>query len=407
MKLLIVSAYYWPEPSGNAPYVTDVAEHLAEQNHDVAVLTGFSHYPAWNRSTPARLLQVERRRGVALTRRWHTVPAKPTARSRAVYESSLAASGIFTFPGLRDRPDAVLGFCPALSDGIVTLWAARLARRPFAIVFQDLLSRAAVQSGVEGGRRVAGSVRAVEGFVARRAAAVGIAAEGFRPHLEGVGVASDKLVLLRNWTLAPPSVAERAQTRARLGWATEDFVCLHAGNMGQKQGLDNFVAAARLSNGRTRFVLAGDGNERARLESLAREQEVSNLEFLDSQPTGAYEEMLAAADVLVVNQRASVRDMALPSKLTSYFSAARPVVAAVTPLSEAAREIERAQAGVLVPPDNPEALVGAIARLQREPRLARELGKNGGDYAHAQLGRSDALRAYDAFVERLSAGDAQ
>jgi hypothetical protein len=45
--------------------------------------------------------------------------------------------------------------------------------------------------------------------------------------------------------------------------------------------------------------------------------------------------------------------MSLPSKLTSYFPAARPVVAAVAPDSETAREIQSAQAGYVVAPEDP------------------------------------------------------
>ena len=64
---------------------------------------------------------------------------------------------------------------------------------------------------------------------------------------------------------------------------------------------------------------------------------------------------MQASDVLLVNQRASVADMSLPSKLTSYFPAARPVVAAVLPDSETAREIQAAQAGYVVSPEEPAA----------------------------------------------------
>lgn len=96
--------------------------------------------------------------------------------------------------------------------------------------------------------------------------------------------------------------------------------------------------------------------------------------------------------------------LALASKLTSYFAPARPVVAAVSPSSETAREIERARAGVLVSPDQPEALLEAVVRLQREPERARGRGENGGTYAQTELRRSEGLRAYDAFVSRLIPG---
>ena len=74
--------------------------------------------------------------------------------------------------------------------------------------------------------------------------------------------------------------------------------------------------------------------------------------------------MLAAADVLLVNQRATVGDMSLASKLTSYFMAARPVIGAVAERSETARELARADAGELVSPENPQALADAIERFR-------------------------------------------
>jgi hypothetical protein len=68
------------------------------------------------------------------------------------------------------------------------------------------------------------------------------------------------------------------------------------------------------------------------------------VQFLPMQGPGRWEELMQASDVLLVNQRASVADMSLPSKLTSYFPAARPVVAAVAPDSETPRLRRRAAA---------------------------------------------------------------
>ena len=48
------------------------------------------------------------------------------------------------------------------------------------------------------------------------------------------------------------------------------MVVLHVYNMGYKQGLENVIAAAELArrtNSRARFVLLGDGNQRASLQA--------------------------------------------------------------------------------------------------------------------------------------------
>jgi glycosyltransferase involved in cell wall biosynthesis len=299
----------------------------------------------------------------------------------------------------RARPDVILGFCPSLADAVVAATGAACARRPYGLVFQDIVSLAAVQTGVAG-RGPARVARAVEARVARGATAVGFVADGFRSHLRGFGVRDEALVRLRNWVRVPPSSSDRAETRRRLGWREDDFVCLHAGNMGQKQGLNNVVAAARASDRAIRFVLAGDGSDRERLQALAAG--VENVSFLEPQPSGAYEAMLAAADVLLVNQRESVTDMALASKLTAYFAAGRPIVASVATASETAREIGRASGGLLVPPGQPDRLAEAVATLRRQPALALDLGGNGRRFAEQTLGRSDGLSAYDGFVEHLA-----
>jgi glycosyltransferase involved in cell wall biosynthesis len=112
--------------------------------------------------------------------------------------------------------------------------------------------------------------------------------------------------------------------------------------------------------------------------------------------------MLRAADVLLLNQRASVSDMSLPSKLASYFSSGRPVVAAVAPGSEAAAVVERAGAGVVISPGDPRALASALHTLRTRPETARALGRRGQAYAERHLTVEGALAGYNAFLEALT-----
>jgi glycosyltransferase involved in cell wall biosynthesis len=113
--------------------------------------------------------------------------------------------------------------------------------------------------------------------------------------------------------------------------------------------------------------------------------------------------MLRAADVLIVNQRASVGDMAFPSKLTSYFPAGRPVIGAVRSDSDAADELRASGSGIVVEPEDPDALVGAIAALRADPRRARQLGQAGNFYANRELMPDRALSEYDAFLADIVA----
>jgi glycosyltransferase involved in cell wall biosynthesis len=226
--------------------------------------------------------------------------------------------------------------------------------------------------------------------------------EEFRAYLEEAGVPANRIQRVRNWTRFGVPAETRDQARARLGWASSDFVCLHAGNMGQKQGLDNLLEAAQvLRDPDVKIVLSGDGNDRMRLAERARALKLANLSFTDLQAPGRFEAMLRAADVLILQQRTSVNDMALPSKLTAYFASGRPVVAAVAPTSGAAKEIQAASAGIVVSAGEPSALAESLILLKGSPETAGRLGRAGDEHARRVLSGEQALAGYDRLLENL------
>jgi len=398
VRVSIFSTYYWPEESGNAPYVTGLAEHLASLGHVVCVATGYPHYPAW-RAQGMSFWTNEEHNGVKVHRRMHYVPRRQSAVSRAAYEGSLALSGLTTILS-NWRPDLVVAVMPTLASGFLAAAAATVARCRLGVIFQDLQGLGAKQSGIRGGERVARLVSSSESWVARRADVVGIVAEGFRAHLLAGGVNPSGIHRIRNWSNFTTPTDSIAETRARFGWREDEFICLHAGNLGQKQGLANVVdAAARVPDARVRVVLAGDGNERPHLERRVRDRGVTNVHFIGMQPMGGpCEAMCRAADLLLINQRPAVMDMSLPSKLTTYLPAGRPVLAAVNDASETAREIRASGAGWVVPPGDPHALADVIMSLADRVHELDEAGRAGARYAKDHLSRDVSLREIEAIL---------
>lgn len=404
-RILLTSLYYAPDSTGIAPYAAQLAEHLAATGYDVTAVTGMPHYPSWRIDAPyrRRLAVREWRGGVDVRRRWHSVPRTRTALTRAAYEGSFFASGLSM---LRlPAPHAILAITPALAGGALARIAARRFGVPYGLIVQNLTGAAAAQSGIGTGRGVAAGVRAIEGWAARGAAAVGITAEGFRPQLEAMGVDAARIRRVRNWTQIAQSTRDPQSVRRELGWAAGSTVCLHAGNMGAKQGLEHVIEAARISMieaPEVLFVLMGDGDARPGLQ--ARAQGLSNVHFLPLQPIETVADVLAAADVLLVTQRGSARNMALPTKLTAYFAAGRPVVAAVAAGSEAATETEWSGGGIVCASGDPRALLSAIRRVTADAGLAAHLAASGRAYALDVLSRDAALRGYEQLLAAVLAG---
>ena len=399
-KVLIIAINYRPEMTGTAPYTTALAEHLASAGHQVTVLTGFAHYPAWRLEPGERRLRADAwQDGVRVLRRRHLVPRVQSAVWRALYEGTFLVHGALSNP---ERPEVVLGVIPSLSGGILArLYAAR-AGAPYGLIIQDLMAPGARQSGIRGGAHVAGITSWLERWAVARARTVAIASDGFRPYLRGLGVADDRIMLFPNWTHLPDSSPDRADTRARMGWPDDTTIVLHAGNMGLKQGLEQVVHAARRADDSVlpvQFVLMGDGNQRAGLEAVA--SGVNRLRFMPFQPEDELRGALEAADVLLLSERPTVVDMSLPSKLTAYFAAGRPIVAAVPEGGATADQVRRSAAGVIVPVGDPDALNDAVANLRADPTRAAALGSAGRQFAATTLDEASAFARVDALLERL------
>lgn len=401
-RLLLVSTNYAPEQAGIGPYATQVAEHwAAERRAEVHVLAGMPHYPAWRTAPGYRgtWRTTEVRSGVRVHRRRHSVPTRQTALRRALYETSILAHGLLAPPRM-PRPDAVLAQMPSLAGGLLAARLARRHRAPFVPVVQDLMGAAAAQSGISGGGRAAGAAASVEARVLRSAELVGIIHESFRERVELLGVAPERVRLVPNWSHVLPPDGPREATRERLGWPPERTVLLHSGNMGLKQGLEVLIETARLEPA-LHIVLMGDGSQRERLRRLAAG--LPNVEFRPPADAEEFPSVLAAADGLVVTQRASVLDMSVPSKLTSYFMAARPVIASVAEQGGTADEIRRSDAGWLVRPEDPAALAAAARELAEDRAVADCLGARGFDYARTHLSREAGLRRISALLDEALA----
>jgi len=403
-NILIIGINYRPETTGIAPYTSDVAEHLAAGGHRVTVITGFAHYPAW-RLEPGehRMRAVDSLDGVRVLRRRHYVPGSQSAARRAAYEATFLVHGALSRP---ERPDVVFGVIPSLSGGLLARYFAARAHAPYGLIFQDLMAPAARQSGIGGGARVAGATATLERWAAAKARTVAIAADSFRPYLQEIGVEERRIVDLPNWSHLGAPTADRTATRDRLGWPADTAIVLHAGNMGLKQGLGQVVEAARRADALdapVMFVLMGEGSQRTALEAEARG--IKRLQFLAFQPEDEVPNILDAADIFLVSERATVIDMSLPSKLTSYFAAGRPIIAAVPPQGATAREVLLSGAGVVVPIGDPDELNRVVARIQGDPGWAAGLGAAGRRYAESTLDSVSAHARIDRLLEQTLTAD--
>ena len=160
------------------------------------------------------------------------------------------------------------------------------------------------------------------------------------------------------------------------------FVVGYVGQHSLSNALDAFVeSAALLDSSNAALVLVGQGPEKARLETKARQQGAKNIMFLPPVAKNAVPAVLAHMDALFLgwNRQPLYRYGISPNKLMDYMLAAKPVIHAV----EAGNDpVAEARCGISCEPENPPAIVRSVLELitgrSAEERLA--MGQRGKDY---------------------------
>ncbi len=401
-RVLVIGLNYAPERTGIAPYTAGMAVGLSE-DFDVEVLTVHPHYPEWS---VAEGYGGWRRRevidGVRVHRVKHYVPHDPTGVTRILSEASYAARALA--PGVR-RPDVIVAVSPALAPVASALRLGRRWRVPVGVVVQDLYSKALSELELLGGRLDRPAHQLERSLLRRCDGVVSIHQAMADVMVRDYGVPRERIEVIPNWTHVSPPSGDREVRRKELGWDDDVLTVVHAGNMGAKQGLDHLIPVGKMIDDRSlpvRIVLIGNGGNRDALESAA--SDIESLQFMDALPGGSFMETLAAADALLLHERPGLKEMCVPSKLTSYFAAARPVLAVTSLESAAAREVRASRAGIVVRAGDAEALLDGLGRLADAPRDA--WGADGLDYARRTLDETTALGRYRAWLlSLLSSGN--
>lgn len=403
LHILVVTSSYAPDRTGMAPLNTELCEYLASRGHRISVATCFPHYPEW-KVPPAyrgKLWMRETRNAVMIFRSYAYIPPKRTTIRRIVYDTSIGFSA-----ALRGLPigqvDLVLALSPPLQAGLAGHLLARFKGVPLLLVIQDLVPDLAIAVGMLRNPWAIKLAQMLENTVYRRADGILVISEAFAANLSDKGVPKSKIFFLPLWVdtrLISPG--DRIGPFRKAHHINEsETVVLYTGNMGAKQNLENVLeAAARFQDQQeVLFLFVGDGSEKKRLQQLAQDKALSNVRFLPlvpPQPQELLPQMLAAADVLVLNQSARVVDTVIPSKLFTYMASGRPVVAAVNPSSQAAACIHQAGSGIVVDAENPVALAEAIRQLKGDRELAERMGRQGRLFVEEHCARDRILSRYE------------
>ena len=369
MNVLIVTGIWPPDVGGPASHAPEVAAELRARGHGVEIVTSAAAAPA-REAFPVHWASRRLPRGVRHVRAVSLI-ARVARRGDVVYSTGMVGR---------------------------TALGAALARKP---VVQKLTSdptyERSVRYGLYGGAldsfqgarglrvRV---LRAARNLALRRARRIVIPSESLRDLAVSWGVAADRVEVLPNAVEAPGGLESREELRRRHGLDGPTLV--YAGRLSIQKAVDVMLdATARVPD--VDLVLAGDGPDAEALRARARDLGLDGrARFLGAQPRATVFELLRAADGVVLSSKWEN----FPHVLVEALAVGTPVVATATGgVTEIVRDGEN---GILVPPDDPDALADALRRYLADAALRERLSAA----AAASVERFAPARIYDR-LERI------
>jgi colanic acid biosynthesis glycosyl transferase WcaI len=407
LRILIYGLNYAPELTGIGKYTGEMSSWLAARGHEVHVVTAPPYYPAWSIREDYRgtLYRTEKVPGEPIVFRTPLyVPAKPTGLKRMVHLFSFMLGSLPVM--LREifwQPQIVFTVEPTFFGAPLALLVAQTAGAASWLHVQDFEVDAAFDLGLLPAKGLIHDFAlGLEEFFTQAFTRVSSISHKMVERALAKGVPAARTVLFPNWVdvdAIHPQPQDAANSFRRELGLEGKIILLYSGNMGAKQGLELLAPLARSfeSNARVHFLFCGDGAFRPQLETLVAH--LPNVTLLPLQPFSRLNDLLNAADIHLLPQRAGAADLVMPSKLTGMLSSGRPVIATADAGTQVAHVVEGS--GLVVPAEDAPALHAAVRQLIDDEPLRQQLGAAARQYAVEHLGKEQVLLQFEKDLRSL------
>lgn len=413
MHIAILNQDFPPETGAGPARITELAREWIARGHQVSVITGFP-----NRKLPGqrdgvvpapyrgRLLMHERWDGIEVYRSWLFASPRREFAYTLVNYLTFAATSLVNALAVVPRPDVLIASGPPYFQQFSGALAALAKQVPLVVEIRDLWPDYVAEMGLIRNRALLKAMFASERWLLDRADAITVVTDSFRRRLVAKGIAPERVSVMPNGVDTERYRASREPMPLDgVDGAEAGPVIGYLGTFGAGQGLAAVVGAARLLHGegfKARFVLVGDGSDRATIEADLAARPLPGLTIHSPIPRDATRALYNACDVVLVpHAPLPVLADTVPSKLFEVMACERPLVAALR--GEGAAIVERSGAGVLATPGDGASIATAIRRvLAKSPEERKRMGESGRAFVLREYDRREVAERYLQLLQRVA-----
>jgi colanic acid biosynthesis glycosyl transferase WcaI len=409
-KITFICAVFPPEPEPAGVMASQLAAKLSADGHSVTMIVPVPNRPRGriyegfesrqNRTTTAP-------EGYRIVRCPHWLIG-PTRRLIDRVMENLTFGISATWGAWRQgRPDVLIVETWPLFGVQCAALLARWWRIPFLYYVQDVYPEAAVHAGYLGADSwVARVLRAWDRRLCMQSAKVIAISPAMSSVLSTTRrLSSGHLAVISNWQ---DSAEFRMQTFSG-AWREEQqipssaFVAMFAGTMGHVSGVECLVSVADILRDQRNILIlcVGEGIHRTEMEEKAAALHLYNIRFLPFQPRERLVEMQQSANVMLLTMNSNATDSSVPSKLISYMAAGRPVICAANSSTTVATVVREADAGLVIPPDDPAVIARTIKELAQDLPRVQKMGQRSRRYFETNFTLEIAYTHFAAVLNEI------
>jgi len=395
---LLISIYFPPEPGGGAKAAWNRALILHKMGYSVFIICGFPAYPigkVTESTYKGKFFYVEKMGDFTLVRlRLLPLASKGYMRRFILFINFVFLSLIWMPKILRicTRIELIYAITPTVFSSIIGYMYSIATKSYFIYEISDLWPEELVAFKINlsfivmylGKLLAKLSYSLPNMLVATSKLAAKYVATNYSPKLMiytmPIGVEPDKQPTRSKET----SRKELIEKKIIPSLLVDKFIVLYAGIISKVTRVENLVRAAdKLKDDEKNivFLIIGEGDEKANLEKMKSNSNLSNLFILPFQHTSLVPSIISAADVCVVSLPSDpIYDVTVSTKFFEYLAYHKPQIGICG--GELAHIINSNKIGITVSDGHIDKLVDAVLFLKNSPTLIDTMEKNAIDLLH-------------------------
>lgn len=402
MKILRLSAYYYPEQVANSHLLNDLDEAFANKNiiSELCVPTPCRGIGEDLIQKYRHVLYEEKNNGYTRIHRFQLYKEGKGTIARAVRYILQNIKQYYCACRFKDV-DLIYAESTPPTQGFLCSLVKKRIKKPFIYNLQDIFPDSMINAGMISKGSILWKIgRFIEDYTYKNADKIIVISEGFKYNLMKKGVQPQKIVVIPNWidtNKVTPIVKENNPLFERYSIPKEKFIISYCGNIGHSQNLELLIQIAEELDKEypnILFVLIGEGANKEALSEEISNRKLTNVLMLPFQPYEDIASVFSLGDIGLVISKPGIGTSSVPSKTLSILAAGKPVIASFDINSELANLVKSLKCGLVCSAGNKAELKQAILRLYNNEEDKNRMGVTARDVVVSQFDRNICVEKY-------------